>query len=112
MDYTKEQFEKLPKWAQSEITSLRNDNDSLKSKLLQYEGMEQTNTYISEGPSRKPLPNSANVEFCVGVGGLNKARVYVRDNGVIDVNTDSRLGHEMVIRPRAANSFYIDFVNR
>jgi hypothetical protein len=110
MNYTKEQFDKLPKWAQSEITTLKNNVFTLNNKLSQYEGMSETNTYLREGMDKKPLPKNANVEFYADKTQLNKASIYVRSNGMIDVNTDSRSGDEMVILPRAANSFYITFV--
>ena len=46
MDYTKEQFEKLPKWAQSEINRLKNENKSIKEKNNQIEGNSETNTFL------------------------------------------------------------------
>ena len=96
MNYTKEQLEKLPKWAQSEIKRLQ--------------GL--TNTHLVEGLDKKPLMNNAQIEFATGHNKMNKVTVYVRSNGMIDVNSDSRLGQELVILPRAANSFYLTFIER
>jgi hypothetical protein len=112
MDYTKEQFEKLPKWAQSEITVLQNTNSSLIESVKQINGESETNVFIRRGLDNQPLPKNASIEFKTGLRNCNSVRVYVRPDGEIDINTDSRLGHEMVIRPRAANSFYITFIDR
>lgn len=109
--YTKEQFEKLPKWAQDEINSLEMYRKSLHQRLMQFEGKSETNTYIREGLDRLPIQNNAHVEFTTGERNLNTASIYVRGDGTIDVNTDSRLGHTMVVMPRAANSFYITWVD-
>ena len=109
--YTQDQFDKLPKWAQQEIKTLEMRQLEIENKLSQYSGEQETNTYIQEGLSKTPLPINSNVEFRVGRDGANKATVYVRSDGLIDVNTDSRLGHTMLILPRAANSFYIAFVS-
>lgn len=111
MNYTKEQLEKLPKWAQSEIKSLEMYKKSLEQRIMQFGGEAETNTYIREGLDRMPIQNNAQVEFQTGHNNLNTVTVYVRKDGDIDVNTDSRMGHTMVIMPRAANSFYIKFVN-
>lgn len=109
MQYTEEQFNKLPKWAQSEIRVLKMDNSELKTRLNEYEGVDPTNTYISEGLSSSFLPNNANIEFKMGDKQEHTVRVRVNKYGLVDVNTDSRSGKDMVILPRAANSFYIDF---
>ena len=42
--YTKEQFEKLPKWAQDEINYLEMYRKSLHQRLMQFEGKSETNT--------------------------------------------------------------------
>ena len=110
MTYTKEQFEKLPKWAQSEIKSLERYKMSLEQRLSEYKGEAKTNTYIIEGLEKIPIQNNAQIEFQTGEGNNNKVNVYTRKDGSIDVNTDSRIGHTMVVIPRAANSFYITFV--
>ena len=106
-----EQLNKLPKWAQTEIKTLEMNRKSLENKLLQFEGKAETNTYIRNGLDRIPILNNANVEFKTGLNQLNTVSVYVRADGIIDVNTDSRIGQEMVIATRAANSFYIKFID-
>lgn len=52
MNYTNQQFEKLPKWAKLEIKSLQNSKQYLTQRLKEYTGEEETNTYISEGMDR------------------------------------------------------------
>lgn len=111
MNYTKEQLEKLPKWAQSEINSLEMYKKSLEQRIKQFEGEAETNTYIREGLDRMPIQNNAQIEFQTGDRKLNTVSVYVRKDGDIDINSDSRLGHTMVIMPRAANAFYITFID-
>lgn len=111
MNYTKEQLGKLPKWAQSEIKQLETYKKSLEQRIMQFEGEAETNTYIREGLSKMPIQNNAQIEFQTGDRKLNTVSVYVRKDGNIDINSDSRLGHTMVIMPRAANAFYITFIN-
>jgi hypothetical protein len=110
MDYTKEQFEKLPKWAQSEINRLKNENKSIKEKNNQIEGNSETNTFLVEGLDLKPLPKNSCVDFKTGKNNLNTVSVFIRKNGTIDVNTQSKLGQLPVIMPMAANSFHISFI--
>jgi len=112
MSYTKEQIDKLPKWAQGEIKHLQNTIKSLEIKLSEINGESETNTYISEGLSKRPLHKDAHIEFKIGKNNLNTVSVYVRKDGTIDINTDSRLGQDVAILPRAANAFYLTFVDR
>lgn len=112
MEYTEEQFSKLPKWAQSEINRLKNNNKGLTEKLEQFNGQGETNTYLVDGMDKKPLPKNSHIDFMMGERNLNRVSVYVRSNGMVDINADSRLGHDVVILPRAANSFYISFIER
>jgi len=99
---------KLPKWAQDEITSLTNKVEFLQERLKEVTGVKDTNTFIMDGINKIPLPKNSVIDFRVGDKQQNKVSVYIRREGVIDINTDARDG-SMVIMPRAANSFYIDF---
>lgn len=110
MNYTTKQFEKLPKWAQSEIKVLQNAKKTLERQLSEINGTSETNTYLLEGLSSKPLINNACIDFRTGEKNLNSVRVYVNRYGFVDFNCDSRAGKEMVLMPRAANSFYIKFI--
>jgi Leucine-rich repeat (LRR) protein len=112
MNYTKEQLEKLPRWAQSEIKSLEIYKNSLEQRIKEFAGESETNTFLRDGLEKLPLQNNAIVEFKTGEQNLNSLTVYVRNDGLIDLDTDSRLGHTMVIMPRAANSFYITFIKQ
>ena len=112
MNYTKEQLEKLPKWAQSEIKRLEGLTLTLEQRLAEFNGESETNTYLVEGLDRKPLMKNAQIEFTTGFNNMNKVNVYIRQNGIIDINSDSRLGQELVILPRACNSFYLYFIER
>ncbi len=108
--YMKEQFGKLPKWAQSEIIRLEKDTDSLQRRVSEFLGVSGSNTYLVDGMDKKPLQNNAHIEFMVGENQVNRVAVHVSLDGVIDVNTDSRIGQHACILPRAANSFYISFI--
>jgi len=112
MTYTNEQFEKLPKWAKSEIKALENTKATLERKVREFFGEGETNTYLCEGLDKHPMTNNAQVEFRTGQRQGNRITVYVRSDGSIDVNADSRIGQDAVILPRAANAFYIKFINR
>ncbi len=107
----KEKIEKLPKWAREKIQILENSNKYLEKVLSQFEGREQTNTFIGNGLKLNPLPKNAQIVFKTGENQKNELRVYIRENGEIDINSVSRLGQKMVILPRASNSFYITFID-
>lgn len=107
---TEEQINKLPKWAQIEVKSLQFQNLYLIEKLKEINSESDTNTFIRDGLDKRPLQRNAQVEFRTGDRDANSVTVYRRSDGLIDVNTDSRLGHTMVIIPRASNSFYINFI--
>lgn len=111
MEYTKEQLEKLPKWAQRHIYCCERDIGALKKEKAETSGDLPTNTIRRDGLERIPLPNNSNIEFFTDSSRTQKATIYVRSNGLIDVNTDSGLGKKMVIIPNTSNSFYIAFVD-
>jgi len=110
MNYTQEQFDKLPKWAQSEIKVLLQNVKDLSEKLSQVNGVSETNTFLHDMLDRQPLPKNSVIRFHLGERNLNHVSVYVNRHGVIDINGDSRIGKKMVLIPQAANAFYIDFI--
>jgi hypothetical protein len=111
LQYTKDQFQKLPKWAQEKISHLENNVHGLEAKLRNFaEQAKESNTCIIDGLDSLPLRNNTQVEFKTGEGNSETATVYINRQGEIDVNTNSRRGKTMVIKPRASNSFYIKFV--
>lgn len=110
MKFTQEEFNKLPKWAQCKVTVLEREVESLSKKLSDFNGETISNTVRRDCLEKFPLPNNSQIEFLTGENKTEKVTVYVRSNGFIDVNTDSRTGKRMVIIPQASNSFYISFV--
>ena len=74
----KEKIEKLPKWARKKIQILENNNKYLEEVLSQFEGREQTNTFIGNGLKLNPLPKNAQIVFKTGESQKNKVRVYER----------------------------------
>ena len=107
----KEKIEKLPKWAREKIQILENSNKCLEEMLSQFDGREQTNTFIGNGLKLNPLPKNTQIVFKTGENQKNELRVYIRENGEIDINSVSMLGQKMAILPRASNSFYITFID-
>lgn len=108
---TEEQINKLPKWAQLEVKGLQLQNLYLIQKLKEFSGDADTNTFIRDGLDKTPLPRNTQVEFRTGDRDANSVVVYRRKDGLIDINTDSRLGHRMIIVPTASNSFCINFID-
>ena len=103
------QFENLPKWAQSEIKRLENYTKSLEQRINEFSGKVETNTYLRDGLSKMPLQKDARIEFQTGENKMNTVSVYIRNDGTIDINANSGLGHTVAILPRASNSFRITF---
>ena len=102
-----EQLKKLPIWAQNEFNALTANIELYKRQLAEINGELDTNTFMSEGLNERPLPKDSHINFRVG---YNNVSVYIMKDGTININTDSRTGHEVVILPRASNSFYLKFV--
>ena len=104
---TTDQLNKLPKWAQTEIKVLRNDNQSLKRKLNEMFGEAETNTYMDDLLDKKPLINNSSIVFSI-TGGTVRCRVDRFGN--LDINSDSRVGKKFSILPNAANAITIKFI--
>jgi hypothetical protein len=62
---------------------------------------------IQDGMSYSPLPNNAHIKFYTGENKRNSITVYIRENNIIDINSNSN--DTLVIMPRASNSFYVHF---
>ena len=109
MNYTKEQLNKLPKWAQRELSRLELLTKTLNQRISEFNGESETNAYLTEGFDERPLMNDAQIEFRTGEKQANKVSVCV-SNGSVQVYANSRTGKDMIIRPVASNIFFIDFV--
>jgi ABC-type uncharacterized transport system fused permease/ATPase subunit len=109
MNYTQEQFDRLPKWAQLEINRLKNYTQSIEKQLRQEKGEEETNTFVRVVMDKYPMAKNAQIEFHTP-DEKGFVEVRVNSHGKIDIQGDSRMGKTMVIMPRASNSFYIDFI--
>ena len=107
MNYTKEQFEKLPKWAQSEITRLEANLKHFKEKAAQVSGESETNTHIVSGLDDTPLPKNSRVKFTNDKG---SATIHLESDGTIDVHANSKYGHRLAIFPNVSNGISITFV--
>lgn len=107
-----ERFEKLPVWAQAEIKRLQILTQTLTQRLSEFSGESETNTYLVDSFEKTPLTKNAQIEFLIGHNKMNKVTVYIRSDGMIDMNAYSSLGQDLAILPRASNSFYLTFIDR
>jgi hypothetical protein len=111
MNYTQEQFDKLPKWAQSEINKLKDYTQSLEQRIRQETGESETNTHLVQFMDRHPMARNSQIEF--GLDDNNgSVEVRVDTSGeFIILYGDSRRGKDMVIQPRSGNMFHIRFID-
>ena len=104
-NYTEQQYYRLPKWAQAELTRLESSVNNLNNNLSYVEGDTETNTFVSEGLEDKPLPLNSHITFKCG---RNSLSVYVRDNNTIYIK-GNYTDDTMYIKPRASNAFWVEF---
>ena len=103
---TNEQFFKLPKWAQNEINSLRNNNESLQKQLDEMFGHSDTNTFMRSGMDRKGLPNNSNIEF-----NLPNGNIEVRiDKGALSIYGSYTRGR-LAIFPNVSNVVRVEIIS-
>lgn len=99
----KQKLEKLPKWAQSEIIVLGNKVRRLNNELQQFQGKQETNTFILQGLDKTPLPNNSDIEFSIGAGYHNKLQCKL-NNGILEIFADS-----LQVLPKLTNHIHIKF---
>jgi hypothetical protein len=107
MNYTKEQFEKLPKWAQREIKRLEQNVGHYKEKAMQVSGEAETNTLIVSGIENQNLPKNSRVMFRTEKGYVT---IHVEDDGTIDVHANPYDKYNLAFLPRVSNRAIIAFV--
>jgi hypothetical protein len=111
MNYTQEQFDRLPKWAQSEINKLKNYTQSLEQRISQETGESETNTHLLVMREKYPMAKNSQIEFTLNDNnGSVEVRVD-RSGEYIILQGDSRRGKDMVIQPRSGNMFHIRFID-
>ena len=103
MNYTPQQFDRLPKWAQNEIKKLQFRCDDQQKEMAQLNGDEETNTYQSVGLEKRPLPNNARIVFVTDEETsfevhVERGELYVRESGCVK---------KMAITPHVSNVIYI-----
>jgi hypothetical protein len=106
MDYTLEQFGRLPKWAQAEIKRLTRCNKGLTDRLAELSGEKDTNTFVCDRLTYRPIENNARVEFRTGDDSVT---VHIDREGMIDINANSWKGKRVAILPGYSNAFKITF---
>lgn len=99
---TREQIEKLPKWAQIQVRKILADKESLEQKMSQIEGRGETNTFISAHPTAKPLPRNTRIVFEIEGG---KIEVYNKTN-CVEVHAQYDNGR-LCVMPNVSNGLQI-----
>ena len=54
-------IQRLPKWAQLEISKLKDDLNYYKQQLAEFNGESDTNVFISAHPKYQPLPKNSRI---------------------------------------------------
>ena len=96
---------RLPQWAQQHIRFLESQLDGFRTKLAEFEGKQETNTFMhsfgKDGmPTQSPLPNNSQIRFVLGEDYLD---CYQKDGKV------SIFGNTLIaLHPRAANNIEIE----
>lgn len=104
----KEKFDKLPKWAQYEITRLTRNLEIAKLELDTINGKGETNVYIVEGLNDRPLPNESLIRFVTKLGRFDVTVNY--DTG-IDIQAMAKGSRHMAVLPRASNKVFVTFID-
>ena len=121
MKMTPEQFQKLPKFAQAELSMLQEKSDRLEAEVawLRDENrvkVASSNTVVAEGAnSNTPLPNFSNIEFFLkqqeGKDPRWRSSITVRlrlDGSGIEINATDTIS----IDPSAGNHVFIKLRDR
>jgi hypothetical protein len=107
MNITQEQFDRLPKNVQQELKSLYEKVNSLENHVNEINGQKDTNVFLLEGLSKRPLPKDSHIELFDD--NQNSISVCLREEGIY-LNAHSPLGLALSILPRACNAFLIRFI--
>jgi hypothetical protein len=113
-EYTPEQFDKLPKWAQRKIAGLEAHNDTLQKQLLEF----SVNTPWKPGYGNEVVTHASSAKVCLpklhsfslAIGGIT-IRACERDNtGRVNVIIGSAGRSTVSFVPSSGNSFeLVDF---
>lgn len=109
----KDQYARLPKWAQTEFLALRNRLEAAEREIAALLG--ETKTLIEVNPYRGHLredshktflPDYARVRYEVPGGSVT---IGLRD-GFVEIQAEGMSSHaDLTIRPRAANCLWLGF---
>ena len=108
--YKPEQFEKLPKWAQTEISVLEMRVRELNETIQQLSSDSNTKVVAQIGSEHKLyLPNNTHVKFFVGSGPFDYIEIGLRVNRDESKNVYVNTGHGMIaVLPTSGNAVYIE----
>lgn len=111
---TDERFDRLPRWAQDEISQLVHLLDEAREQLAAERGAGDGPTVIDPYSDRhaepKRYPVRTRVRFELGDG--ERFDVRLMDEGYIEVNAAIRGFGRMAVIPHASNVVYITQVSR
>lgn len=99
MNYTEEQFNKLPRWAQNEINRLEHNIIHLVKKNDEIYGEVSTNVFVQDLMEEPTLPKNSIVNFYADENNQNRVTVSIK-NGKLQINGDSAIRKDMVLRMR------------
>lgn len=102
MTQTTHDLTRLPKWAQSEIKRLTQDNNHLRTKLA--EGPEGSNVFADPySDAARPLGVDTAVEFRIGESWGERFIVRLEGKRLFVSG-----GSSVCVHPRASNSFEVE----
>ena len=102
MKYTAEQFERLPKWAQSEITRLSADNERLSKAMAALDTGSQI-YWEGAGLEKISLPERAAVNFVLENGTIE----CTLRGGELKINASGHYTNQMMVLPKYANGITV-----
>ena len=113
-NYTPEQFNKLPKWAQNELLRLEKNVAYHKKRADVVTSSEKSNTgysqYETTGRVWKNLPNNQEITFFPKENSQNSFDVKVDGFGRIEIYSNTGYPQKMVVVPMSSNVVAIEII--
>jgi hypothetical protein len=102
---------KLPKWAQSELSTLRRELSIERQRNAELRGdVPNANTFVLDyGHESTPLPRDARVQFDLRKddGRVRQSIQCYVESGMLRIQGD----YSLILHPRASNSFFVELEN-
>lgn len=94
-------FARLPKWAKNEIERLNANIEYYKKQVQEIKGEKDTNVFIVEGLTKRPLPKNSHIEFRLGKNWSDKVDINIEED-CIQIYLD-----DVIVIPSASNHLYL-----